>query len=815
MVFVNLDLAYVHSHPVFMKKLYPAFLLLALLFSVKLSAQDVKNIRGQVVDKDSKYPIIGASVLVVGSNPFIGTVTDVNGNFVLEKVPLGRASVKISYIGYKDAYANDVLVFAGKETQLNIELEEKVSEIKEVVVTGNSDRGRAKNEFATVSARSFEVEQTNKFSGSRNDPARMASNFAGVSGASDARNDIIIRGNSPMGLLWRLEGLDIPSPNHFASFGSTGGPVSMLNNNTLSRSDFMTSAFPAEYGNALAGAFDLKMRAGNKNKYEFLAQIGFNGVEAGAEGPFNKKKSQASFLINYRYSTLGLFKLLKVNFGTGTAVPEYQDLTFKIDIPTKRAGIFRFFGLGGLSKIELLGSKTDISKQGTNLYGSENQDIYNNVQTGIVGFSHTYFFNSKSYYKIALGASNQIQRASIDTINSFNRSDISRFNKVVLRQNKYSAHIFYNTKLNTKNTITTGVIADFYDVLFSDSIRFNNAFVPMKYGKGVSGLLQVYATWQHKFSDRLTLNTGIHIQYFSLSKSTSSPEPRIGLRYQVKENMSLTFGYGLHRQIQPLPTYYNHEVTATGTGNATNLKMDFTRSNHLVLGYDLTFKKDFHLKAETYFQYIDKVPVERFSSSFSMLNAGSDFATPNNNYLVNKGAGMNYGLELTMEKFFSKGYYFLVTASLFQSRYKGSDNVWRNTAFNGNYVVNALGGYEYKFGGKKNKTKRHAIALDAKLTVAGGRYSTPIDFVESKNQNKLVLFDNQAFSQQYPIYFRPDVKLSYRISLRKMTHEFSIDIQNFVNRKNVFRKTYNTRTNTEVTEFQQGLFTLPQYRIYF
>jgi hypothetical protein len=198
-----------------------------------------------------------------------------------------------------------------------------------------------------------------------------------------------------------------------------------------------------------------------------------------------------------------------------------------------------------------------------------------------------------------------------------------------------------------------------------------------------------------------------------------------------------------------------------------------------------------------------------------MLNAGSDFATPNNNYLINKGVGMNYGLELTMEKFFSKGYYFLVTASLFQSRYKGSDNVWRNTAFNGNYVVNALGGYEYKFGGKKNKTKRHAIALDAKLTVAGGRYSTPIDFVESKNQNKLVLFDNQAFSQQYPVYFRPDVKLSYRISLRKMTHEFSIDIQNFVNRKNVFRKTYNTRTNTEVTEFQQGIFTLPQYRIYF
>jgi outer membrane receptor protein involved in Fe transport len=227
------------------------------------------------------------------------------------------------------------------------------------------------------------------------------------------------------------------------------------------------------------------------------------------------------------------------------------------------------------------------------------------------------------------------------------------------------------------------------------------------------------------------------------------------------------------------------------------------------------FLKDFHLKAEAYFQYINNAPVEKFSSSFSMLNSGADFGTPNNTYLINKGIGRNYGLEVTAEKFFSKGYYFLVTGSFFQSEYKGSDNVWRNTAFNGHYVVNALGGYQYLFGGKKNKTKRNAIAIDFKMTGAGGRYYTPIDLTASALQHQQVLIDNRAYSEKYKDYFRLDLKLSYRISFRKITQELSMDLQNVANIKNIFRKVYNPRTNSLNNEYQQGLFILPQYKILF
>ncbi len=778
-----------------------------------LGAQEVKSVRGQVVDKDSKYPIVGASVIVIDTGMVAGTVTDLDGYFKLD-LPLGRVSLRISYIGYKDESFNNLLVIAGKELNLLVELQEKINQISEVVVSGRKEQGQAKNEFAVISARSFDVELTSRFSGNRNDPSRMASNFAGVSGANDARNDIIIRGNSPMGMLWRLEGIDIPSPNHFGGFGSTGGPVSMLNNNTLSRGDFITSAFPSEYGNALSGVFDLSLRNGNKDKYEFMAQIGFNGIEAGAEGPFARKKSKASFLINYRYSTLAFFKLLKANFGTGTAVPEYQDLTFKVDVPTKKAGVFRFWGLGGLSKIELLGSKVDLTKNPNNLYGNENVDIYNRVRTGVAGFSHTFFFNQKTYYKLIVAASHQTQLADIDSVEPINRTEVVRINKVSLTQNKYSMHILVNTKLDTKNTVTAGSIVNVYDIRFADSVLYGNRFAPVKDGSGISALAEFYAMWKHKFTEQISLNAGAHLQYFSLS-SSFAVEPRLSFKYQFRENQSVSLGYGMHYQIQPLPIYYNREISVSANTVYTNSSLDFTRSQHVAFGYDLTFAKDFHLKTEAYFQYIDNTPVEKQKSSFSMLNAGADFATPNNTNLVNKGIGRNYGLEITLEKFMSKGFYFLITGSLFQSQYQGSDKIWRNTAFNGLYVANALAGYQYLFGGKKNKTKRHTVAIDMKMTGAGGRYYTPIDIVASDAQNTEVRIDSLAFTKKYRDYFRLDLKLSYRISFKKITQEFSMDLQNVANIKNIFRKVYNPRTNTLNDEYQQGLFILPQYRILF
>lgn len=794
-------------------KFLPVFFLSAFLLPTVLLAQSTQTVRGQVMDQDSKYPVYGANVVVLKSDPILGGATDDQGYFVIENVPLGRIDLRISAVGYNKITISNLLVISGKELNLDFEIEESLSELDAVVLKASEEKVAVNNELATVSARSFNVEETERYAGSRNDPARMAANFAGVSGANDSRNDIIIRGNSPAGVLWRLEGIDIPSPNHFSSFGSTGGPVSMLNNNLLSKSDFITAAFPANYGNALAGVFDLQMRNGNPEKREFLGQIGFNGFEIGAEGPFSSK-GKASYLVNYRYSTLGAFEAVGINFGTGTAIPKYQDLSFKVNIPTEKYGKFVFFGLGGDSDINLLGSDLDLeSEDETDLFGNENDDIYVESRTGIVGVSHTYFFNPNTFYKLTLAASHQRQNVQIDSLSNVDRSIVTRYVSLNLRQNKYSAHLMFNQKFDARNNLTAGAILDLYDIIFADSnlVQRNDQlfWFSEKKGNGTSLLNQFYVNWQHKLNEDITINTGLRSQQFDLSTSMVI-EPRLGIKYQLKESQSLSFGYGLHHQLQPLPVYYTQTEQPDGSFQTLNQDLDFTSSHHLAVAYDKSISRDLRVKGEIYYQAIGNAPVERFPSAFSMLNSGDDFGTPDEGDLINEGKGRNYGLELTLEKFYSQQYYFLLTTSLFNSRYQGSDEIWRNTSFNGNYVINLLGGKEFSVGRKKN-----TIGFDLKLTVAGGRAFTPIDLESSIARGEEVLFNDMAFSERLDDYFRADLKLTYRMNRPKTTHEFSLDIQNITDRQNIFSRNYNRRTQGITTEFQLGLFPIPQYRILF
>lgn len=219
---------------------------------------------------------------------------------------------------------------------INVELEENAIKMDEVEVKASSEKDLV-NTMQMANMKSFSIEETERYAGSRQDPARMAQNFAGVQGTNDSRNDIVIRGNSPAGLLWRLEDIDIPNPNHFAVAGSAGGPQSIINNKYLSNSEFYTGAFPANYGNAVGGVFDLKMRNGNNEKHERTFQLGILGTEIALEGPISKK-SGASYLVSYRYSTLALFGSFNINLGT-SAIPNYQDIGIRLNFPTKNRSV--------------------------------------------------------------------------------------------------------------------------------------------------------------------------------------------------------------------------------------------------------------------------------------------------------------------------------------------------------------------------------------------------------------------------------------------------------------------------------------------
>ncbi|MFL5753088.1 MAG: TonB-dependent receptor [Bacteroidia bacterium] len=782
------------------------FLVILLNFSA-LSAQELtQTIRGTVVDKQTQSTLPGANVIVLNSDPFKGASSDENGKFRIEQVPIGRWQIKISFLGYKERVLTVVLT-SGKESVLNIELEESVIEGAEVEILADIDKTKTNNKNAMVSARAFTIEEASRYAGSRNDPARMAANFAGVSGANDSRNDIIIRGNSPLGVLWRLNGLDIPNPNHFGSLGSTGGPISILNNNTLDNSDFLSSAFPADYGNATAGVFDLKMRAGNNEKYEFLAQMGFNGFELGAEGPFSKKKKNASFLVNYRYSTLIIFQKLGINFGTGSAIPQYQDLTFKADFPTKKFGKFSFFGIGGLSYIALRDSDKDKKE---NLYGYSGKDTYFRSNVGVAGMSHTYIINSSSYTKFNIAATGQSNIITADSLDiSTKPPGVFPFYRNRSSNIKYTSNFVYNKKFNSRNFITGGLYADLYHVIMTDSSKSHSpVFYTLRDFKGTSVLIQAFTNWQHKFSDKFTINTGIHYQQFLLNNSVAV-EPRAGVRYSFRQNQSISFGAGLHSQLLPMYVYFSTANLGNGTVKETNKNLDFSRSAHAVIAYDRNIGKNTRVKAEAYYQYLYRVPVKQNKSYFSSLNLGADFDSPNVDSLVNNGTGENYGMEFTLEKFYSKGYYYLLTVSLFQSYYTASDGIKRNTAFNGNYVSNFLVGKEFKI------KKKHTFAIDAKCTAAGGKRYIPVDLEQSRLQGREVLVTSDAYNKKFDDYFRIDIKPSYRLNLKKVTMEWNCDFQNVTHHDNIFQQIYDVNTQQVATEYQLKFFFVPQFRLLF
>jgi hypothetical protein len=775
--------------------------------TVFLWAQEMtQSIRGRIVDAQSDFPLVGVNIVVEGSSPLMGTATDEQGYYRLTDVPVGRQTLKISLMGYEEQTISNVVVTSGKEAFINIKLEEKILMGDEIVITASPEKANTNNELTTVSARSFNLEETGRYAGSRNDPARMAANFAGVAANNDDRNDIIIRGNSPSGLLWRLEGINIPNPSHYGSLSATGGPVSLLNYNVLDKSDFLTAAFPAEYGNALAGVFDLQLRSGNNEKREYLGQVGFNGFELGAEGPFTKN-SKASYIANYRYSTLGVFQSLGIDFGTGSATPEYQDLTFKVDVPTAKAGRFTLFGIGGRSNIDLLGSEEDLESS-NNLYGNENVNSYVDYRTGIVGLSHLYYFNKNTYYKLSVATSRQEEHFYSDSLSIEDRTPIPNESADFIN-NKYSTHLMLNRKFNARNNVSAGAILDLYDF---DLV--NTRLVPgderaIRNSKGQSLLTQVYTQWQHRFTDQLTLNTGVNYQHFEVSGS-QSVGPRAGLQYELNPRQTIGVGYGRHSQMQPLEVYFTQTVLPDGSVVESNKSLAFTHSDHYVLSYRNSLTQDLMFKVETYYQNISDAPVSSVPSSFSMLNAGADFAPVDETFLVNAGSGRNYGLELTLEKYYSKGYYFLLTTSLYQSEYKGSDGIWHNTAFNGNYIASLLGGKEFRIGRKSN-----TLNIDVKMTASGGNRITPIDFEASAERGYEVLLEDQAYTQQLNDYLRADLKISYRINTPKVTHEFGIDLQNITNNENEFARIYNPRTNSVQTQYQIGFFPIPQYRILF
>ncbi|WP_316823264.1 TonB-dependent receptor [Pedobacter gandavensis] len=763
-----------------------------------------ESIKGTVLDKGSRLPLAGVTIKLIANAAIKTSITDQNGTFRLTGVPLGRQTLQASMTGYKPLVLSEILVTSGKENILSMEMEPQTNNLNEVVVNSNSGK-KPLNQMAMTSGRSFSPEETNRYAGAFFDPARMAQSFPGVVAGGDD-NEIIVRGNSPKSLQWRLEGIEIVNPNHFGAEGAAGGGISMLNTTVLSTSDFYTGGLAAEYGNAISGVFDLKFRKGNTDKREYAFNIGVLGAGATLEGPF-KKGGAASYLISYRYSSLSLLEKAGVEV-SDAGTPKYQDLSFNFVFPTKKTGTFSLFGIGGLGKVDQIAER-DHTKWEERMDGYDMRMSFN---AGSTGLKHVYIANNKLYFNNIISISASQSSNTTDTLNTSYLPALEHKDKYTNIALRYAGSLNY--KLNHSNTIRTGVNASLlkYNLFAINYDKEQQGLKELINQKGNTSTYDAFIQLKSELTSTLTLNTGLHTNYFVLSKSWSV-EPRLGLNWQLTPDQTLSLGTGLYSRLEPLSYYFANDESTSKPGKHTK-PLSPTKSAQAVLGYEKLFGANFKFKTEVYYQHLYDVPVSADPSiNFSLLNVSDNSAISSTDYrqLVNKGTGKNYGIEFSIEKSLSKGYYFIASSSLFDSKFKALSGKEFNTTFNTRYVGNLLAGKEWTTGKKKN----NLFGLNAKLIYAGGRKYSPILVEESFRLDEEVIDQNKINTLTAEPYIRVDFSSSYRINSKKVSHLIILDIQNLLNRENTVGMHYNFSKRVIEAQKWTGIIPTINYRIEF
>ncbi|WP_185955212.1 carboxypeptidase-like regulatory domain-containing protein [Solitalea koreensis] len=776
-----------------MKKLLLTILLLNLssgLFGQTLT----QTLRGRIVSKELQEPLTNVIVQLLDTQ--FSMITAKDGKFKFSHLPMGRYVLNAFILGYKPIQLSVELTSSAKEVVLLIEMEKNVIQLNEIAVSENKGRAFYLNEISSTGSRVFSIDDAKRYAGSLGDPARMIANYAGVVSLGD-RSDIVIRGNSSTGLLWRLDGIEIPNPYHFGGM-SSGGAISLLNTNILANSNFISGAFSAAYGNSISGVFDLKMKSGNDKKYEFIGKVLLTGLEFAAEGPINRRKG-SSFLIDYRHSTIEVIEKLGVYFGY-VAVPRYQDLSFKLNFPINQSSSISWLGIGGLSNISLL------QKSSNGNFVSSGRNVY--YGTDMAASAITYLKNYKNNaFKFSLFSTLRRPNYSIDSVNKqlnlLNNEDFAMHD---LRTNvQASWYKKWDGQWSSQSGLTfTRIDFDIHnsrynDIGYSLGSTYNSV--------GNTYFIQAFSEFKQKPNDRLTVNYGVHYMQL-LINNRFTVEPRASVVWNVSEYNALSLSAGMHSQMQPLFVYFRKILN---TDTISNKNIDFSKSIHLVVGYDRLLNDNWKLKAEAYYQHLYKIPISAKSPGFSLLNQGDSDSFYFEDNMINKGTGKNYGIELTLEKFFSRNYYFLFTTSIYNSRYIPYDGKERNTAFNGNYIVNALGGYEQSVG----KTHAKKIKFDFKVSYAGGKRYTPLTLENPQQLKNEPTIDDQLYSKKFKSFFKTDLRFSLHRNGKKVAQDWLVDIQNVFNTHNVFSQSIDQDTNSIKNEYLLGIFPTIGYQIEF
>lgn len=680
------------------------------------------TIRGEVVSASSHLPVLRARVAIQSTK--LGALTNAQGEYRITNVPVGHYIITISAVGFSPS-SQEVVVGSGHQVVLNIILQERIIQGDTISVTG-SEALTTINRVAAVSATPFSVQDVNRYAGAFQDPSRMAQNFAGVFGRGTTNNYIVVRGGSPIELLWRLDGIDIPNPNHFGKDGSSGGLISAIDSYILGNSDFLTGAFPAEYGTKLSAVFDLHTRNGNTEQPEGMAQISFNGLQGLGEGPI-PGLTGSSFLLSYRHSTIGFLR--QIGLLDYDNLPDFDDASMKLHVAVGEHDQLNATGLWGSAHIDASNTQDEEIGQGSGILvgGVTWQHLFSEQLLG-----HVYLNYAGNRYDEGLG-----------------------------RSSTESTTISYTTAKGDLS-FTPNLTHNFELGFTAQRLRFNLDQRQDFSLDTSTAIYQSFLNWNWHIIPELVLNSGLFTQFIQYNHS-SSYEPRLSLAWSPVPEHTFAVAYGVHRQPEPL---------------------EFAQAIHYVAGYTFRPDPDIMIKAEGYYKDYSRVPVHASTlDSYSFLNAGFaeriDFSD-----LVNKGRGRSYGAELTLLKHYVEGYYITATTSLVRQEFAGSDSIWHFGTFDNRYIVNLLAGYDFSLGSSS------VLTLSEKFSFAGGGTYTPYDMQRSYEAEYGILDSTHAFGARNPPYVRLDINAEFHFNWRTSSLTIFASVLNALAIKNALYRYY-------------------------
>lgn len=755
-----------------------SLMLIVLLLAVPVKAtgrNGTSAIQGRVYDKNSDAELPYATLVLIRADSVVAsTLTDSTGMYRFNDVAPGRYDMKATYVGYAPSIYRELLATSTHDLIVNVPMSENASMMNEVVVSPHVNKAQPLNSMALTGGRMFAVEEASRYAGGLDDPARLASSFAGVA-TNVGDNGIVVRGNAPKFLQWRIEDVEVPNPNHFAEIAGFGaGGLAAISSNVMGNSDFFTGAFPAEYGNALSGVFDIKLRSGNNSRHEHAVALGTMGIDVASQGPF-KKGAASSYIFNYRYSTLSLMSGF---LPEGAEAMKYQDLSFKINLPTGRAGTFSLWGIG------LIDSNGEEPKTNPDEweYKNDREGWKNNLYMGAAGLAHRISLSEKSYLKTTLAATVSAIRSKRKIV--ADDGAVVPENSISKTSTNLILNSYVNTKFSTKHTNRSGLTVTglFYNLNILDSQIIGEPLAIVSDNKGATALIEAHSNSSFSLDNRWKLNAGVHLQYLALNNKYAI-EPRLSASYQPDSQSSVAIAFGMHSQMEMLNYYF----TRGENGELYNKNLDFTKALHLSLSWQRTFGENLRLLVEPYVQYLYSVPVGK-TGSFSFLNIKDEWYIMDE--LTNLGKGFNYGLDVTFEKYMTKGVYFMFTGSVYNAKYKAADGVWRNTRFNRNFLLNGLVGKEWMVG----KTKRNMWSTNVKLTYMGGDRFCPVDYENSLLNQDVVFDETKAYSSRLSPIFIGHFTVSYRINRKRFSHEFAIKMLNATGYSEYFNHAFNYNT---------------------